>query len=210
MVPALWCLSSLATVLAWIVARHRSEHRPIALLLGYGLVSDAAREVIGAQVLRPARAELGGAPFAGWVRVAGHVESALFLGWMAGVAAVAVWAFARRRPWGVALIYAVAVAVLAAGYPTFRGELLGRAYLACELAALCVSIGCFLRWYAGTEPAKAYHIVAGLIVITELSMLAGPFRFGIFTTWDLARSILVALYITLVPVQGVAIWRRTS
>jgi hypothetical protein len=58
MLHALWALSALATILAWIVARHRPEHRPIAWLLGYGLVTDAVREFIGAQVLRPARAEL--------------------------------------------------------------------------------------------------------------------------------------------------------
>jgi hypothetical protein len=208
-VPILWSLSVLVTILTWIVGRHRPEHRPIAWLLAYGLASDAVRELIGARVLRPLRAEHGGAPFTGWPRVLCDVDNALFLGWTAGFAALAVWVYSRRRPWGVGLVYVVAVAVLAAGYPTIRGELLGRAYLACHLAALCVSIGCFLPWYAGSEPAKAHHIVTGLIVISELSMLAGPFKFGIFTTWDLARSILVALYITLVPVQGVALWRRT-
>jgi hypothetical protein len=209
MIPALWTLSALSAALAWIVARYRPEHRPIAWLLGYGLASDAVRELIGAKVLRPARAELAGAPFAGWVRVAFHVESAMFIGWMAAVAALAVLIFGRRRPWGVLAVYVVAVAVLAIGYPTFRGELLGKAYLACQLAALCTSVGFLLRWFAGREPAKVHHIAAGLIILTELSMLAGPYRFGIFTTWHLAQSMLIALYVTIVPVQGVAIWRRT-
>ncbi|WP_437600297.1 hypothetical protein WMF28_01885 [Sorangium sp. So ce590] len=209
MIPALWSLSVVATVLAWVVARHRPEHRPIAFLLGYGLATDAVRELIGAKVLRPARAELAGAPFTGWVRIAFHVESALFVGWMTGVAALAVFIFGRRRPWGVLAIYVVAVGVLAAGYPTFRGELLGKAYLALQLAALCVSIGCLLRWFASREPAKVHHVATGLIIITELSMLAGPYRYGVFTTWDLAQSMLIALYVTIVPVQGVAIWRRT-
>jgi hypothetical protein len=210
MIAALWALSALATVLAWIVARHRPEHRPIAWLLGYGLVSDAVREIIGAKVLRPLRVELGGAPFTGWARVACDVDNAFFLGWMAGVAALAVWVFGKRRPWGVALVYIIAVAVLAAGYPTFRGELLGRAYLALELAALCVSFGFLLRWYFGGERAKAHHFIAGLIVVAELCMLWGPFRYGVFTAWDLARSIFVALYVSLIPTQGLLAWRRTS
>jgi hypothetical protein len=209
-VPTLWSLSVLVTVLAWIIGRHRPEHRPIAWLLGYGLASDAVREIIGARVLRPARAELAGAPFTGWTRAAFHVESALFVGWMAGIAALAVWIFARRRPWSVLAVYVVAVSVLAAGYPTFRGELLGRAYLALHLAALCVSVGCLLLWFLGSERGRAHHLAAGFIIIAEMTMLAGPFRMGIFNAWDLARSILLALYISLVPVQGVALWRRTS
>ncbi|WP_438014909.1 hypothetical protein WMF18_28980 [Sorangium sp. So ce315] len=210
MVPALWTLAVLSTVLAWLVSRHRPEHRPIAWLLGYGLATDAVRELIGARVLRPARAELAGAPFTGWVRVAGHVESALFVGWMAGVAALAVFIFGRRRPWGVLAVYVVAVAVLVAGYPTIRGAMLGRAYLALELAALCTSVGCLILWFLGGERGKTHHLAAGFIVIGESLMLVGPFRMGIFDAWDLARSILIALYISLVPVQGVAIWRRTS
>ncbi|WP_441288216.1 hypothetical protein ACSRUE_40500 [Sorangium sp. KYC3313] len=209
-IPSLYGLAVLAAALALVVARYRPEHRPIAWLLGYGVVSDVVRRVIRLYVLQPARAELGGAPFTGWVRVAGHVESALFVGWMAGVAALAVWIFRRRRPWGVLAVYVVAVAGLAAGYPTFRGELLGKAYLALQLAALCTSVGCLLLWFAGRERAKVHHVATGLILITELSMLAGPYRFGIFTAWDLAQSMLIALYVTIVPVQGVAVWRRTQ
>ncbi|WP_437310277.1 hypothetical protein [Sorangium sp. So ce388] len=208
-IPTLYGLAVLSAVLAWLVARHRPEHRPIAWLLGYGLASDVVRRVIRLNVLQPARAELGGAPFTGWVRVAGHVESALFVGWIAGVAALAVWIFGRRRPWGVLAAYVVAVAVLVAGYPTFRGELLGKAYLALQLSALCVSIGFLLRWFASRERATVHHVATGLIIITELSMLAGPYRFGVFTTWELAQSMLIALYVTIIPVQGVAIWRRT-
>jgi hypothetical protein len=209
MIPALYAISALATVLACVVARHRPEHRPIALLLGYGLASDVVRRVIRLGVLAPARAELAGAPFTGWARIAFHGEVALFVGWMAGVAALAVFVFGRRRPWGVLAVYVVAVAVLAAGYPTFRGELLGKAYLALELAALCTSVGCLLLWFLGDERGKTQHLAAGFIVIAETLMLVGPFRMGIFSAWDLARSILIALYISLVPVEGVAIWRRT-
>jgi hypothetical protein len=210
MIQALWGLSVLATVLAWIVARHRPEHRPIAWLLGYGLATDAVRELIGARVLRPARVELAGAPFAGWTRAAFHVESALFLGWMVGVAAMAVWVFGKRRPWGLLVAWALAVTVLALGYPTVRGELLGKTYLALELAALCTSIGCFISWFAGRERARPHHLIAGFIIIAELSTLAGPFRFGVFDAWDLSRSIFVALYLTLIPTHGFIAWRRAS
>ncbi|MGK4002813.1 hypothetical protein WMF31_09335 [Sorangium sp. So ce1036] len=210
MIPALWGFSALATLLSWIVARHQREHRPIAWLLAYGLGSDAVRELIGAQVLRPARAELEGAPFTGWVRAAFHFESAMFVGWMAGVAALAVWIFGRRRPWGVLAVYLVAVAILAAGYPTFRGELLGKAYLALQLAALCVSVGCLISWFLGDERGRTHHLAAGFLIIGEAMMLIGPYRVGLFESWELARSVLIALYISLVPVQGVAIWRRTS
>ncbi|WP_437647334.1 hypothetical protein [Sorangium sp. So ce362] len=210
MIPALYALLALATLLAWVVARHRPEHRPVAWLLAYGLAANVVRRAIRIGVLAPARAELAGAPFTGWTRLAFHVESALFIGWIAGVAALAVWIFGRRRPWGVLAVYVVAVAVLAAGYPTFRGELLGRAYLALELAALCTSVGCLILWFLGGERGRTHHLAAGFIVIGESLMLLGPFRVGIFDAWDLARSILIALYISLVPVQGVAIWRRTS
>lgn len=63
----------------------------------------------------------------------------------------------------------------------------------------------------GGRPARAkvHHVAAGLIIIAELSMLAGPYRFGVLTTWELAQSMLIALYVTIVPVQKVAVWRRT-
>ena len=85
-----YVLSVTATVLAWPVARRRPEHIPIAALLTYGLASDLTRRLLREHILAPGYAALAGAPATGWLRVALNIEQALFLGWPAGLAAVAL------------------------------------------------------------------------------------------------------------------------
>src|SRR5689334_14902241 len=94
-------LYAIVVAFSWAVAKRRPDHRPIAALLTFGIVSDIAREALRMFVFVPAHERFGAEPFTGWPRVAGHVEEALFLGWVAGVASVAVWVFLKRRPWAV-------------------------------------------------------------------------------------------------------------
>jgi hypothetical protein len=148
LVPLTYACSIGATSLAWPMARRRPEHRPVAWLLTFGLVSDLIRRGLQGLVLGPAYVALAGAPATGWVRVAAHVEQALFLAWPAGLAALTLWTYLRWRPWPVVLGYATTIAVLIIGYPGLRGALVRKAYLGFELACVALAVGAFVHWIA--------------------------------------------------------------
>jgi hypothetical protein len=50
---ALYLMTGAATVLAWIVARGRSEHRPVAFALSIALAANLARAALLTWVLPP-------------------------------------------------------------------------------------------------------------------------------------------------------------
>jgi hypothetical protein len=82
---------------AILLARRRSEYAPIAWLLGFAVVADIVRPALTLLILAPAR-ELSGLPYTGPARVAFHVTQALFVGWSAGIVAVALRCFTGCRP----------------------------------------------------------------------------------------------------------------
>lgn len=205
----LYALALVAAVLSWTVARGRPSYRPVAWLLTGQFLIDMASLALRELVFVPYYPPLGGGPATGWLRVAAHTEQALFIGWRVGIAALAVWIFGRKSPRLVFLVYAAVVLGLILGYPTVRGELLQRAYLAIELAVLCVSIGFFIRWYLGRERWTPETLVTGLIIALESAMITGgPYRFVIFSAWDRAWAILIVLYASLIIVEG-WVWSRT-
>lgn len=205
----LYVLAIVAAALSYATARTRPPFRPVAWLLTFQIAADLIRLPLREMVLMP-RLRLDTSPLTGWLRVAAHAESALFIGWRVGIAALAVWVFGRRRPWGVAAAYVAVVAALAAGYPTVRGDLLQRAYLAIELAVLCVSIGFALQWLSRREPWTPETLVTGLIIALEAAMITGgPYRFVIFSAWDRAWAILLVMYAGLIIVEG-WVWSRST
>ncbi|WP_437998253.1 hypothetical protein WMF26_48390 [Sorangium sp. So ce185] len=209
MIAALYALALVAAALAVVLARRNPEHRPVAAFLILSLASDVVRNRLIAWVLQPARAALGSAPFTGWVRVAADVDGALFVAWRAGIAALAVWMFVRRRPWGVLAAYAAAVGFMVATYP--RGAVLHRFYLATELASLCVALGGFLVWLRSDRKTTVPAVCTAVIVAIELAFVTGgPYRADIFTGWISAQNMLVVLYLALIVVQGVAVWRPST
>jgi hypothetical protein len=165
------------------------------------LVLAPAREALRAQGLDPAAV-----PFTGLPRVACDIDGALFIAWPAGIAALAVWTFTKRRPWGVIVAYAVAVSFMVATYP--RGVDLQRFYLAVELSSMCVSLGCLLIWFRSHERVSLQTLAAGIIVSVELAMVSGgPYLGDIFLTWHRAQQILVVLFMAIIAVHAVSIWR---
>lgn len=194
-------LASVVVVLAWVVSRRRPEHRPVAGVLTIGLVSDLARQALRVAVFVPARARFAGAPFTGWTRVAADVDNALFLAYPAAIVALMVVVLLRRRPWPVAVVWALAVAALAVSYPASRGAVLSRCYLAAELAAVAVTVGSAVTWFWRRESPTLTIGIALLIGATEAATLL-PFSKGIFAAWTLARASYVTLYVILIVLHG--------
>jgi hypothetical protein len=152
---ALYLLSAVATALAWIVARRRAEHGPIAWALSIALAADIGRAVLLAWVLPPPNLAPSTPPLEGALRIAIYADRALFAAWPAALAAVALRVLARRPAWPVAIGYVASVAVLVGWYPALRFDALRKAYLAIELAAGFVGFGA-LVFYRRTKPGKAY------------------------------------------------------
>jgi hypothetical protein len=212
-IALIYVFSALATALAWALSRRRPQHRPVATLLTFGLASDLAQRALKAYVLTPGYAALGKAPATGWLLVARHADQALFLAWPAGLAALTMWVYLKRRPWPIALGYAAAVlGIVILGYPAIRGPDLHKPYLAVELACVAVATGAFLHWIAfRKDPPTATHWMTILMVGTEVAgIIAGPWRLGLFSSWNVAQFGYLLLYATLVAVQGVVLWMISS
>ena len=192
---------------AAMVARRRAEYRPIAVFLAVVAVANLAKMAIRLGVLVPAR-EAGAVPFTGWVRVASHVESALFLLWMAGLAALALAVYLGRRPWPVAVGWAAAVALLALVFPHARGDELRRLYLAAELAALVVALGSMVQWLiTRREPPRLPHVIVAILVAVDLAgLVVGPWRWGLFAGWNLAQVAYCVMYASMIALQLAVVW----
>src|SRR4051812_3600237 len=130
-----------ATGLSWVTAKKYPEHRPIALLLSFGLASDVLRQALQWWVLGPAYAELHGAPATGWLRVLVHMEQSLFVAWPISLAAVPFKRFLRKPIWWLGLAYLAFELGLVLSYPAVRGQSLQRVYLGWQLACLAVAVG---------------------------------------------------------------------
>lgn len=208
-----YVLSLTATVLAWPVAKRRPDHIPIATLLTFGLLADLARRLLREFILVPAYAPSLGTPTTGWLRIARIVEQALFLGWPAGLAAATLWIHLRRPPWLVAVGYVVGVLGIAVfGYPAIHGDLLHKAYLGFQLACLAVAVGAIFHWAVfKKDQARTAHWIVGLMVGTEIvGLVAGAWRFGIFTNWTLAQLSYCILYAMLTLINGAVLCLGTK
>ena len=93
-------MSVIAVALGWAIARRRTDHRTFAALLSLGLVSDIILWALHRWVMPPPL--LNGPPLTGWVRIAGDVDTALYVAWPAGIAATAIHTLAYGR-WKIEL-----------------------------------------------------------------------------------------------------------
>lgn len=202
-------LAGVTVVLAWLVARGRPDHRPVAALLTVGFASDLVRQALRVAVFVPARASFAGAPFTGWVRVAADVDNALFLAYPAAIVAVMVVVFLKRPAWPVAVVWALIVAALAIAYPASRGAVLSRCYLAAELAAVAVTVGAAVTWFWRREAPTLTSGIALLIGASEAATLL-PFYKGLFNSWTLARVSYVTLYAILIVLYGSVVCGSSS
>jgi hypothetical protein len=208
LVPVTYALSALATALAWVVARRRAEHRPIALLLTLGLASDAVRRLLFVYAIGPGYVVAAGGPLTGAARGAFHVEQALFLAWPAAFTAAALAIFLKRRPWLVAGAWALMSGAVIVAYPTIRGASLQRVYLGVQAVSLAASCGFLLAWFRSADRGVAVaHGCIALVLVTELvSLMIGPWRADLFTAWPIAQGSYAVVFLSLILMQGGALW----
>ncbi len=199
-------LQALAAALAVVLARRRVDHRPVAIFLIGMTLANAARWALRTFVILPAQALAPGAPLHGLSRAAGHFDQALFFAWPAGIVALTIAVFSRRRPWPVAIPWALMVAALVLTYPEIRGTATRPFYLAAELAALLVAIGLIVQWAWRREAMTCPRLSTLFIVGIDCGTLLGPYRTNPFATWDLAQAMYAVLYVVLIVIQGGVAW----
>lgn len=203
-------LAGVLAVLAWWIAWRRRVHRPIAWFVTANLVADLVLWTLTKNVLAPARLAIGAAPYAGWDRVAFHVHQAAFLVWPAGIAAVAVAVFVRRRPWPVLGAFAAAVAGIAAAYPAVRGAALARVYFAAELLALLVAAGAGVTWWWRRKRPVLSTDAGGVLALAQIGVTVhwAPFEKG----WDWQATTIVGAYAILTVLHAGEQWflRRST
>jgi hypothetical protein len=202
-------LHAAVVALAWAAAKQRPDHRPVAALLGLGLVVDVVREAIQVNVLQPARAATGFGPFGGAARIAFGVDEVLFLAWPAGLAACTLWIFLNRRPWAVAPVYGIVAIAVAGAYPALRGATLARVYFGVELAAIAIGVGSFITWAWKRRTPNLTTGILFLVVAIEIATLL-PFRKGPFAYWPMAQASYLTFYVVLIMVYGGVLWGRGS
>ncbi|HSN97292.1 MAG TPA: hypothetical protein VLS89_03305, partial [Candidatus Nanopelagicales bacterium] len=142
-----------------------------------------------------------------------YLDGALFIAWPAALAACAVRVLAERRAWPVAIVYVAMSVALAASYPDARGSTLRLWYLAAVLGASLAgvaSLAFWLRRHWGKKRADLAVTVTALIVAGHLaSVLAGPYRFGLFgAEWYLIQLAYLLLFSIVILLQGGALWGR--
>jgi hypothetical protein len=210
LVPALYAALVIATVLAWELALWRPEHQPIAYLLTVELASNVAQRAMH-PVLLHWLATLGDATWTGWPRVVAHVSQALFMVWPAALAAIALVVFLGRKPWPVMACYAVVVAGLVALHPKARDGSLPRVYAAVQMVGLLVAVGSAAMWYLSSRRTRrrANTAQAALMFIlsVEVPSIAGAWRIGIFAHWHLAQIAYLIMFVLLILLQAVFLWR---
>lgn len=199
-----------AAVLAGVVAWRRAEHRPVAYFLGAMAGAAAARWVLLTWWIVPFQASYPEAPLTGAALAATHVDTALWLAWPAGLTAMAVAVYLKRRPWIVAGVWAVATVAIAAAYPVTRGDVLRRCYLAALLASLLVSFGAIGMWAGKRESVTLPRACVLLVVLFEASTLLGPWLGDPFRTWWKAQILYSMLYGALIALQGGSLWMQPS
>jgi hypothetical protein len=128
---------------AWLLARLDARHRPVAQGLVAMTACMLAREGLHAYVLH-------GGPYAGWHRVAFHLEEATRLATAALPAWMALRVLTKWPPGPTAgalgVVYGAAWVGLVARYPEVRADALRQAYLGAELTALFVALLAILSW----------------------------------------------------------------
>lgn len=200
-------LHVLAAAISIMIARKRSDYRPVAAFLAGTAIADlalAAFLAVGAPTALPA------APLVGLARFVGHVRQGLYLAWPFGFAALVVTVFSGRFPRVIPLAYVVTLAALVLGYPTLGGELLRRVYLGIELAALAVAVAAITQWAWRRESPTLPHVMTILLLSGETGLLLGPWHHDIFAGWDAGRIMYSTAYVVLIILQGGILWKSSE
>ncbi len=189
----------------------RREHAPVAGYLTARTLSSHARAALVCLVLVPSRARMRAAgldptavPFSAPLDLAAvYLDGAAWLIGPAALAGLAVAVFARQRRRWLTMTgssWALSSLALAIAYPATRGACLARCYLAAELAALVVSLGCLVQWaWHRREPhtPQAVALVAVAISLAEVLAPDGAWVRGTPFSPGAAQDMHALLYVTI-------------
>jgi len=194
-----------AAALAVVLVLRRREYRPVACYLILVTIADEARLALrlGFDLGTPG-------PYWGLRRVAFHIESALFLTWPFGLAALCLSVLACRPVRVVILLYAALVLVLTLAYPHIRGDALSLVYAIVYGAALFTGAASIPLWLRREEPAREVEHLStvALLALTGVFIL-GPFVWGAFTSWPISHIASIIFYV-LISTLAIRAIRRTG
>jgi hypothetical protein len=203
-------LSAVVATASWVVASYRPAHCPVAWLLTLGFFADLIQWTLDFYWLLPVREFIGTAPYTGLYRVLFHIEQATFLSWHIGIVALAMVVLLDRRPWPAFGAWAIAIAILSITYPTTRGDVLRRCYLAIEVAILAILTGCYVMWWWRRKRPTFQNWCMLVIGSVEFTTLIGPYSRNFFDSWNVAQAMYATLYVVLLVVHGGVIWDSSS
>jgi hypothetical protein len=210
---ALWIAHGLAGVLAVLLARRRTEHRPIAAFIVVTLVADLARGALMAWGWGPARAVLPpGAPLSGWPRAWHHLGQALLMTWPAGLAVLSLIVFLphlrRRGLAGIGAVYLATVAALVVTYPANRPAL-GYAYAAAYLGGVVAVVVGAVAWGRRRAHPRPEHLITLALGVLDLALFAGPFAPlapAPFERWNVAQLLYLCTWAAIALLHGGFLW----
>lgn len=210
--PVLYALSAVNVVLAWLLTGREPEHRPLAVALTVGLVSDAAIKALRVLYLDAAIGRLGlQSEWSGGPRLAGYVTDALSLAWPAAVAGATVVLFVERSALLALGGYAALVAALTVFHAVAGTEALARDLTFAELVCCLVALGCAVTWYTRSKKsATTAQACLMVVVAVEFMSLIGAWRVGLFANWHLTQLAYLAGFSVLILMQGGSLWIRRS
>lgn len=205
---ALIALEAITALLAWMLARKRSDHKPIALLMSAAIFGDVTQWVLDAMVITPLRKDLGLATvWPGWAGVAGHAVDAVWLMWPASVVGASLVVFARRQAWGALFGWVTSIALLFAMRPYAGDGSQGRFLSAVQVTADLISLGLAVRWLKQKkDPATPAQAVLAVIVANEMVSLLAAWWVGPFDRWGIMQASALIILCVISMLQGRFLW----
>jgi hypothetical protein len=208
MMNALAIALAIVAAMAWVLASRRREHRPVAVLLSFGLAGDLLVRALVVAIIAPLRDALGvDVPWTGWAWGAALLIHAIELMWPAALVATSLVVFARRKPWAAIIGWACAVATFAVVHPIAGDGSLARAFTAVQVLSVSTSVALCLMWLRRrTTPATSAQYALMMIVIAELVSLLGAWRVGLFDGWLISQGLYLLMLGIIALVQGRFLW----
>ncbi|MBI2898468.1 MAG: hypothetical protein HYY06_33260 [Deltaproteobacteria bacterium] len=197
-------LYPILALLAWLVARHQREHRPLALFVSWMVAADWVRVVLnGVRADEPR-------PLVGIARVAYHLDQLVVLSWSFAFMAVALRYFTKRPP-AFALVGLAVTWLITLNYPLVSGEFL---LWILRLAGICATVVAWTCILAAIfrrrdlQPTLA-HLVVILYSVTDFVLYLVPWMGDVGRTWPIVNLISVVQLTVFCAAHGFWLaWRR--
>lgn len=207
------------------VARRRRSYLPVAAFLWYVLLSDLARQQLIGRVVKPAKEAMRaagidplGATFSPVVIGAAHLEHALYMGSLVGVATAGMIVFlsesgrpfvATRSVVATGIGWLTVSAIMVLSYPRIRGHQVETTiYLPVAVGSIIATCAAVVPWLRRRLSVQVEHLAVGLLAainaVEGVTLLDRPAR------WDLAVGSCLVVYSFLAAMHGGWLWWSSS